>query len=137
MPMSIVTTAGFTDYAPVMIGPYNVTNLLIDVSTLTTAEVDSKGYLKPGTVFQLSSDTGILISAGSQTIFGVSIEPVLINKASGSNSTLSTDPDIIIAVATNGLVNRDIAEDNLGRAYSANELAAFRAAGSRLQYTTT
>ena len=40
-------------------------------------------------------------------------------------------------VALIGEVNRDIAEDNLGRAYSANELTAFNAAGSMIHLTNT
>jgi hypothetical protein len=35
------------------------------------------------------------------------------------------------------MVNRDIAEDNLGRAYTADEIAGFALAGSTCQLTRT
>jgi hypothetical protein len=134
MPLRISNTAGGTDYAnPLVGGAYDVTNLKLDVSTLTTNEVDSKGFLKPGVPLQLSSGVGVLISGASQTVYGVTFEPIKLRDDNSGLGTDTTDP--IIAVATAGLLNLDIIEDNLGRVLSANELAALTAGGFKL--TTT
>ena len=104
----------------------------VDVSTLTTAEVDSSGYLKPGVPLQAN---GALVSAAGQTVHGVTIEAVKLTGRTG-NANLATDTsDPLVAVNTEGLINRDIAEDNLGRVYSANELAALALGGFKV--TTT
>lgn len=194
------------------VGPVNHTDVVrVDVSGLTTDEVDTDGYLKPGTPFR---SNGVLLSrraglystviaggaAGAHTVtgilagdrlvsvvrvdldataanidadvltseftitdtdeitndttnttgdklivtyealgeyvFGVTMEPVQV--AQGNTTTLlNAATDIDVAVARMGVVNRDAAEDNLGRAYTAIELAAFDAAGSHLALTRT
>jgi hypothetical protein len=137
MPMSIITTTGGAAYADPFVGPVNHTaQIKIDVSTLTTAEVDAQGYLKPGVAFQKN---GALVSASSgQFVYGVTVAPVRIVAPNPSNTTLGADTsDPFIAVATIAQINRDIAEDNLGRAYNANELTAFGAAGCLLSLTNT
>lgn len=108
------------------VGPVNHTHALrIDVSTLTDAEVDGNGYLRPGVPFQAS---GALISGAAQVVFGVNLAPVKI-AADNAAATLAAAADVDVAVATIGQVNQDAVEDLLGRALSANELAAFAAAG--------
>lgn len=131
MPVRVTNTAGGQAYGNPFVGsPGPTTNLKIDVSTLTTAEVDTDGYLKPGVPFQ---STGALVSGASQVIHGVTMEPIKI--ADGNTALAGDTSDPIIGVVTSGLINRDLAEDNLGRAYSANEIAALAAGGFKL--TTT
>jgi hypothetical protein len=211
MPMTFETvSAGGSQYATLglFLGPVHHTEpVRLDVSGLTTDEVDTDGYLKPGTPFKkdgtlvarhpglvqkviaggvagnhtvsgigagdrivsvvhdttagalvdLTSEFSVTAAntinnaAGTDTssdflvvtyepvdayVYGVSMEPVKV--ATGNTSALlNAATDIDVALARFGIVNRDIAEDNLGRAYTANEIAAFAAAGSGLALTTT
>ncbi len=105
----------------------------IDVSGLTVDEVDAAGYLKPGVPF---SKTGVLVTAGF--VYGVTIEPIKITTPNPTNATLAAiTADPFVACGVMGLVNRDIVEDNLGRALTAAEIAGFDAAGSKLHLTRT
>ena len=135
MPMtSTVLREGGESYANPFVGPINhPAHVKIDVSGLTTAEVDEYGYLKPGLPL---TALGARVTAGF--VYGVTIEAVRIVDRNPTNVSLAADTsDPLIAVATIGMVNRDIAEDNLGRAYTAAEIAGFDAAGSKLVLTTT
>lgn len=138
MPLFIKKTAGGTTYGPVFIGDIlGMQQVLVDISTLTTDEVDADGYLKPGVAFQKD---GTLVSAGSQFVYAVNPEPQNLRMAvlPPTNGTLSGDTRTWpLGMGTIGEVNRDIAEDNMGRAYNANELAAFNAAGSMIHLTNT
>jgi hypothetical protein len=197
------------------VGPVDHTDVVrVDVSALTTAEVDADGYLKPGVPFKSDGTlcarrpgqytkvaaggaaaaqltvTGIattdqltgvilhvnsgsaslirvsdltseftipaankIVNTGSGTVttgesllvtyettaeyvFGVVMEPVKV-AAANDGTSLSAATDIDVAVARVGVINRDAAEDNLGRAYTAIELAAFAAKGSHLAVTLT
>ncbi len=129
MALSITSHAGAESYANPFISLTGTVNLLIDVSTLTIAEVDADGYLKPGVPFFTDGD----LVAAAEPVYGCSIAPVRIAE---TNTTLATDPDILIAVGF-GVINRDIGEDNLGRVYSATEIADFLLAGSNVHLTTT
>lgn len=137
MPLAIKATAGGAGYGNPMVGPVEqTTHVKLDVSGLTTAEVDADGYLKPGV---LLTQAGILVGS-TVAVFGVVVEATFLGLAtipptSGSLAADTSDP--LIAVCTHGIVNRDIAEANLGRAYNANELAGFALAGSTLKLTTT
>jgi hypothetical protein len=120
MPIRITETAGGVAYANPFVGnPGPTTVVKLDVSGMTTNEVDVDGYLKPGTPLL---STGVLVSGAGQTVFGVVIAPVQIAETNTGLAGDTSDP--LVTVATSGLINRDIAEDNLGRALSANELAA-------------
>lgn len=134
MPIRISSTAGGTVYGHPFVGPINHTvHVKLDVSALTTGEVDANGYLKPGLPL-LSS--GLPVTAGA--VYGVTIEPVKIVAVNPTDTSLGLDTsDPLIAVAVIGTVNRDIAEDNLGRAYTAAEIAGFALAGSTMKLTTT
>lgn len=136
MPMEITTVAAGNNYGNPFIGPIDHTDqITVDVSGLTTDEVDAYGYLKPGVPL---ARTGILVGASPAYVYGVVIEAVKIvpiNPTNGTLAAVTVDP--IVAVAVVGVVNRDIAEDNLGRAYSANEIAGFDAAGSKIVLTNT
>lgn len=133
MAIRITTVAGGTNYANPLVGPAQQTaHVKLDVSGMTTAEVDTDGYLKPGV---LLTKLGILVGAGPAFPFGVVMEPI---KIADNNTGLASDTtDPLVAVCTHGIVNRDLAEDNMGRAYNANEIASFDLAGSHLTLTTT
>ena len=133
MPISIGKTSGGLAHAPVFVGQITGTDAVkVDISALTTNEVDSKGYLKPGVPF---AKTGLLVANTTTPIWGVTIEAIKI--AAGNDSTsLNAATDCFVAVGF-GLINRDVAEDVLGRAYSTNEIACFDVAGSNCRITRT
>lgn len=117
------------DYANPMVGPVNhVHQLAVNIAVLTAAEVDAKGYLKPGVIFD---KTGILVGAAPAYNYGIVIAPV---KVADSNSAPDLTAAAIqrVAVCRFGLVNGDIVEDNLGRVLTANELGGFERAGTHL-----
>lgn len=136
MPISVKETAGGQGYGNPLVGtPGPYTHIKLDLSTLTTDEVDAYGYLKPGCVFEAN---GTPVGSG-QICYGIVTEaiklPITLPR---TNTTLGNETgDPLIAVSTAGLVNRDVAEDNLGRAYTADELAGFVIAGSNFSLTTT
>lgn len=137
MPITISTTTGGTGYACPVVGPVIYTEQIkIDLSTLTTAEVDSDGYLKPGVVFdQAGTPVG-----STEVVHGIVVEPTklaLVTIPPTNTSLAAETGDHLVTLCTFGMVNRDIAEDNMGRAYTANELAGFALAGSHLKLTTT
>jgi hypothetical protein len=139
MPLAITKTLGGTTYVPVFIGDIlGMQQVLVDISTLTTDEVDADGWLKPGVAFQKD---GTLVSAGSgQFVYAVNPEPQNLRMAvlPPTNGTLAADTRTWpLGMGTIGEVNRDVAEDMMGRAYNSNELAAFNAAGSMIHLTNT
>jgi hypothetical protein len=136
MPIGIQTTAGGLAHAPVFVGEIQNTDLVnIDISDLTTNEVDADGYLKPGVPFDKS---GNLVGTGV-AVWGVSIEPIKLPLATvpPTNTSLGADTGTCPVAVGFGLVNRDIAEDNLGRALTADEIAGFDLAGSNCRLTRT
>ena len=134
MPISVTTTAGGDVHPNPFIGPVNHTApVLLDVSTLSSDEVDANGYIKPGVLLQQNGD---LISGASQIAYGAVVEAVKV--ADGNQAgDLSGASDVMIPVAIWCLINRDILEDSLGRVLSANELAAVDIAGSHVAITNT
>jgi hypothetical protein len=139
MPLQISTVAGNHLYASPMVGPVDhVLHKKVDISGLTTDEVDAEGFLKPGVVFKESAGLLILVGAAAGAIFIVHEAVRLPITLPRDNTTLAAETgDCFVGVATHGLVNRDIAEDNMGRAYTANELTSFVTAGTHLAITTT
>jgi hypothetical protein len=136
MPIYIKETEGGTGYGNPLVGPPGpFTHIKLDLSTLTTDEVDADGNLKPGCVFE---SNGTPVGSG-QICYGIVTEPIALPiTLPRTNTTLGNETaDPLIAVCTSGLVNRDVAEDNLGRAYTADELAGFVIAGSNFSLTTT
>lgn len=77
-------------------------------------------------------------ASAAQYVYGVVIAPVYVG-ATGivADAGLDSLADFPCAVARGGLVNRDVVEDNLGRALTAAELAAFMAPGCNLRLTAT
>lgn len=133
MPIAKTTlTEGGQAYATagLFVGPVDHTETItVDVSSLTNAEVDAKGFIKPGTPLTAA---GALLDE-DDAVYGVVIEPV---KVHTSNSGLSSvTDDVPVTLAKIGQLNRDLAEDNLGRAFSADELAGFAASGIVLTQT--
>lgn len=132
MPLGIVATAGGVAHAPVFVGKILNTDVVkVDISALTAFEIDADGYLKPGVPFL---KTGLPVTAGP--VYGVTIEAIKV-AADGAAATIAAAVDCFVALGTIGTVNRDIAEDNLGRAYTAAEIAGFDLAGSKLHLTRT
>lgn len=136
MPMEFSPTAGDQIYGDAFIGPAeHPDHIKLDVSDLTTAEVDANGYLKPNVPFK--QDGTLADGTSGEFIYGVTREATKLPGRT-DNTSLSTDTsDPLICVHTIAMLNRDIAEDNLGRAFTASELAAMKAAGSRIVVTGT
>lgn len=104
----------------------------LDVSSLTPAEVDAQGYLKPNVPLR---QNGARVSAPGQIVHGVTIEAIKLPGRTGSANLATDTTDPLVAVATSGLLNRDIARDNLGRVFTPDELSALAAGGFKV--TTT
>lgn len=142
MPMEYRPTAtGGTGYTDPFVGrPGPAANLLVDVSTLAyhdgTGEVDAQGYLKPGVALTAAGAT----CAATAAAFGVVPEATKLNLATipPTDASLANETDQFVGVFTSGLLNRDIIEDNLGRALTATEINSLGAtAGSRFTLTST
>ncbi len=124
MPIEITSlSGGGTVYGSPFIGPVEyVMQIAIDVTALTTREVDSDGYLKPGVPFLAS---GALVSAPAQAIHGVAIEPLKVAGGNAAGDFAAASAVHQIGLATIGQLNRDVIEDNLGAVLTADELDAF------------
>lgn len=136
MPLAIENTAGGRTLAnPFIGGVDHPAQITVDVSGLTTKEVDTFGYLKPGVPL---TKAGILVGASPAFVYGVTFEAQKIVPDNPTNDTLAAvTADPIITVNTVGHVNRDVIEDNLDRALTANEIAGFDAAGSKVALSAT
>jgi hypothetical protein len=137
MPLIISTTTRGLAHSPVFVGKILATDVVqVDISDLTTYEVDADGYLKPGVPLAKTGDT---VGSGV-AVYGVTIEPIKLPHATipPTNTSLGADTGTCpVAVGIMGLVNRDIIEDNLGRALTSDEVAGFELAGSELHITRT
>lgn len=110
------------------VGPYDHTHAIsVDLSALTDDEIDADGYLKPGVPL---TDDGALLGAGDY-VFGVTIEPLKVADDNAA-ATIAALGSVDVALATIGQVNRAVVEDILGRALTADEVAGFTTAGSKL-----
>jgi hypothetical protein len=136
MPLAIETTAGGRAYAnPFIGGVDHPAQIKVDVSGLTIDEVDQFGYLKPGVPL---AKTGILVGADPAFVYGMTFEAQKIVPDNPTNVTLAAvTADPIITINTVGHANRDVIEDNLGRALTANEIAGFDRAGSKIALSAT
>jgi hypothetical protein len=132
MPLRIQNISGGMNYGNPFVGPVDhPAHIKVDISGLTVNEVDSNGYLKPGVPFE---EDGTTVGSG-EFVFGVTIEAVKLplTTVPPTNGTLATETnDCFVPVGTIGQVSQDIIEDNLGRALTADELAGFNLAGSKL-----
>lgn len=134
--LSVKKTSGTSAYAHPFVGPVlGLQQVVVDVSALTIAEVDADGYLKPGVAFL---KTGLPVTAGA--VYAVNPEAQFLHLATIPPTDISLAADtstVPLGMGTIGEVNRDIAEDNMGRAYTAAELAGFDLAGSMIHLTRT
>lgn len=124
MPIEITSlSGGGTVYGSPFIGPVEyVMQIAIDVTALTTREVDSDGYLKPGVPFKANGD---LVGAPAESILGVVIEALRVASGNGAGDFSAASAAHQIGLATIGQINRDVVEDNMGGAFTADELDAF------------
>lgn len=103
---------------------------VIDITALTADEIDSFGYIKPGVpVRQVSAGVFGLVSGAGQSIFGIVPEYLKVAAGNDSTSIAAASAAFPIGIVTICSVRRGIIEENLGRVLSADELAAFAAAG--------
>lgn len=132
MPLQRRDTVNAGEVYPLpFVGPHDHTAAIaVAITALTSAEIDADGYLKPGVPL---NDAGALIAAASGNyVYGVTIEPIKVadgNTAADIAAAGTQD----VALAVIGMVNRAVAEDILGRAYTADEVAGFTTAGSLLR----
>ena len=132
MPLSVAKTAGGLAHSPVFVGEIKGTDVVkLDISDMSSYEVDADGYLKPGV--PLMKDGNPVGSSG--VVWGVTIEAQKI-ATTNTDTVLDATTDCFVTVGF-GLVNRDLAEDNLGRAYTSDEIAGFDLAGSNCRITRT
>lgn len=232
MPISIQKKAGGLAHAPVFVtGPLATDSVKVDISALSSNEIDADGYLKSGVPFGIggvlvaaqtlstpgsasydrddsgtpsngtvgsitgrfgaptetitgtciteasnagtfriegsksgyigiatvavafnSAVIGLTIADGSEDwnagdiftievvggvankVHGVTVAPVKV-AAGNAGGDLSAATNCFVAVGTHGVVNRDVMEDVLGRALTADEVAGF--AGSNITLTRT
>jgi hypothetical protein len=135
MPIRINQFSGGGDgfYGSPFLGPVDhVYPIQVDLSALTDDEIDAYGYLKPGVPL---TRLGALLAA-TEAVHGVTVEAMKVadDNEAGTIAALGT---IDVPVATEGTINRDIAEDILGRAYTADEIAGFDLGGSKFTLTNT
>lgn len=129
MPGTVTKTTGAIGYGkPFIDGPRDVLHVKVDLSALTTAEVDADGQLKAGVPLTID---GLLIGAANTKRVGVTPNEVKI--AETNTGLAGIVNDLFVAVAFSGTCNRDSMEDNLGRALTANEIAGLDAAGSGIK----
>ena len=138
MPITVRSRASeAASYGNPLVGPAEYRDVvLLDISDLTTFEVDAENYVKPG--LPLAKDGSTVGSA--VPVYGVVMEATKLVHATDPATDVSLAADtgtMQIAVCTHGIVNRDIVEDNLGRALTADEIAGFALAGSHLHLTRT
>jgi len=137
MPITIESTASEANtYGHPFVGPgAQYTDVVqVDISDLTLKECDVFGYLKPGVPFAKAGD---LVGSGVP-VYGVTLESIKIVTYTVTDALLAADTGTVqVAVGTHGVVNRDIIEDNLGRALTADEIAGFALAGSHIHLTRT
>lgn len=130
MPMDVRVTATAGEvHANPFVGPIDHTVAIrVDVSAMPAAYVDQYGYLKPGAPLQRAGVSADAVAPAF--VFGCVAEATRIHT---DNTTLAgVTKDVDVTVVPMGTVNRKLLEDNLGRVLTANELAAFNAAGSKI-----
>jgi hypothetical protein len=98
----------------------------VDLSQFTSKEIDADGYLKP---YIPLTRAYVLPGAGTY-VYGVTAERVKVAD-DNEDATIAALDTQDIAVFLRPNVVRAIAEDVLDRAYTADEIAAFNAAGSK------
>jgi hypothetical protein len=120
MPINVTSTAGGTGYIEIRLDPKGCEThqAILSVSALGAAD-DANGYLPPG--LPLKADGTPVTGSGQTAAYVLGPEAVKLGAANHFAN-----------VILNGFLVRDAIEDNLGRALSADELAALTAGGFRL-----
>lgn len=114
MPISVTSTAGGVAYGDIRVGECQVHQGLLAAASLAASR-DALGSLPVGLPVRVD---GTPVSGAAQVVFGlVGPEPVKLGSV-----------NVFGNVILSGNVNRDMIEDNLGRALSADEIAAIPAA---------
>ena len=108
----------------------NNVHVKVDVSALTSREVDANGYLKPGV--PLVQGTGVLPTAAGDVVVMVE-EATKIAENNTGLASITADP--FIGCRVYGTVNHDMLADILGAELTAGEIAAINGGGSRLRLT--
>ena len=114
MPISVTSTAGGVAYGDIRVGECQVHQGLLAAASLAASR-DALGSLPVGLPVQVD---GTPITTTGQAIFG------LVGPEAVKLGSVNVFGNLILS----GNVNRDMIEDNLGRALSANEIAALPAA---------
>lgn len=123
-------TTGFTSYGSPFVGPVKeYAQISVNIANLTDFEVDAKGYLKPGVPLQRA---GTLVGVAPAFCFGVTIEAIKLTEGNGALRLGTFE----VGIAVNASVNQDAIEDILGRALTADEIAGFDRAGSKIVLQT-
>ena len=134
MPSSIQRTTGEAVYAsPFLTGADgNNIHVKVIVSSLTSREVDSKGYLKPGV--PLVRATGLLPTLAGDIIAAVEEQTQV---ATGNTAPIlaAVTNSPFVACRVYGTINHDMLVSVLGAALTAGEITAFNGAGSQLRLT--
>lgn len=119
MPLGVTNTAAAgTPYGDIRVGECQVHQVKIDVSTLTGVD-DANNSLPVGLPILV---TGAPVTAGTDVVFGlIGPEPVKLQAADHFGNCMIS-----------GSFNKDMIEDNLGRALTANELAAIALVADRI-----
>lgn len=116
MPLKISQTAGGdTTYGDIRVGRSHGIHQVKVNATSVSASRDAMGVLPPGLPIRVD---GTIVSGASQVVQGI-IGP--------EASPMGTGDDFV-NVIFDGVLNKNMIEANLGRALSANELAAIPAA---------
>lgn len=122
MPMAVTTTDALgTAYVDIRrnAGGYGIHQGKFDVSTWT-GEVDANNTLPPGLPCKLSSGVLVPVSGATDVVAGiVGPEPVHLE-----------DADHFGNIIESGDINYDACKANLGRAWTANELASVALVGA-------
>src|SRR6185503_9127447 len=77
MPLKVTTTTGTTGYGHPFVGHVGgLQQVVVDISELTTKEVDADGFLVPGVPFK--KDGTLADGTGGEFIYAVNPEPIKI-----------------------------------------------------------
>lgn len=130
MPITITApTGGGQTYGQALLGPVDhEVQLPLVLSGFTNKEIDAYGYLKSGVPV---TKAGTLVGASPAFVYGVTIEPVKV-AADNATGTLAALGTVDIGVCVIGAYIQDMGESNLDRVLTANEIAGFDRAGSKL-----
>lgn len=122
-------TSDRATYGSPFLGPTDhYVQIAVPLSALTNKEIDADGVLKPGVPF---TRAGALVGNSPAFVYGVTPEPIKVADDNESD-TIAALGTIQLGVVVEGTVIQDMMESNLARALTANEIAGFDRAGSKI-----